>query len=51
MKQSGRLNPSEETKTGCPVTSKYGWTLPNKHGSVGRQHHGPIISSNGCLYF
>ena len=28
MKQSG---------TGCPVTSKYGMTPPNKHGGVGRQ--------------
>ena len=38
MKQSGHLNPSEETGTGCPVTSKYGRTPPNKHGGVGRQH-------------
>ena len=37
MKQSGYLNPSEETGTGCPVTSKYGKTPPNKHGGVGRQ--------------
>ena len=37
MKQSGYLNPSEETGTGCPVTSKYGRTPPNKHGGVGRQ--------------
>ena len=37
MKQSGHLNHIEETGTGCPVTSKYGRTLPNKHGSVGRQ--------------
>ena len=37
MKQSGHLNPSDETGTGCPVTSKYGKTLPNKHGGVGRQ--------------
>ena len=29
MKQSGHLNPSEETGTGCPVTSKYGRTPPN----------------------
>ena len=26
MKQSGHLNISEETGTGCPVTSKYGMT-------------------------
>ena len=32
MKQSGHLNPSEETGTGCPVTSKYGRTPSNKHG-------------------
>ena len=38
MKQSGYLNPSEETGTGCPVTSKYGRIPTNKHGSVGRQH-------------
>ena len=37
MKQTGHLNPSEETGTGCPVTSKYGRTPPNKHGGVGRQ--------------
>ena len=37
MKQSGHLNHSEETGTGCPVTSKYGRTPPNKHGGVGRQ--------------
>ena len=24
MKPSGHLNPSEETGTGCPITSKYG---------------------------
>ena len=39
MKQSEHLNPSEETRTGCPVTSKYGRTPPNKHGGVGRQQH------------
>ena len=38
MKQSGHSNPSEETGTGCPVTSKYGRTPPNKHGGVGRQN-------------
>ena len=37
MKQSGHLNPSEETGTGYPVTSKYGRTPPNKHGGVGIQ--------------
>ena len=37
MKQSGHLNPSEETRTGCIVTSKYGGRPPNKHGGVGRQ--------------
>ena len=37
MKQSRHLNPSEEIGTGCPVTSKYGRTPPNKHGDVGRQ--------------
>ena len=39
MKQSGHLNPSEQTGTECPVTSKYGRTPPNKHGGVGRQQH------------
>ena len=34
MKQSGHLNPSQETGTGCPVTSKY--------GGVGRQQQHPI---------
>ena len=37
MKQSGHINPIEETGTGCPVTSKYGRTPPNKHGCLGRQ--------------
>ena len=37
MKQSGHLNTSEESGTGCPVTSKYGRTPPSKHGGVGRQ--------------
>ena len=37
MQQSGHLNPSEETGTGCPITSEYGRTTPNKHGGVGRQ--------------
>ena len=41
MKQSGHLNPSEKTATGCPITSKYGRTPLNKHGGVGRQQqHG-----------
>ena len=35
-KQSGH-NPSEETRTGCHITSNYGRTPPNKHGGVGRQ--------------
>ena len=39
MKQSGHLNPSEQTGTGCPVTSKYGSTSLNKHVCVGRQQH------------
>ena len=37
MKQSGHLNPSDETGTGCTDTSKYGRTPPTKHGGVGRQ--------------
>ena len=37
MKQSGHLNPGEETGTGCLVTSKYGRTPLNKHGGVGKQ--------------
>ena len=37
MKQYIPLNFSEETVTGCPVTSKYGRTSPKKHGGVGRQ--------------
>ena len=37
MKQSGHLNRSEKTGTGCPVTSNYGRTPLNKHGGVGRQ--------------
>ena len=45
MKQSGHLNPSEETGTGCPVTSKYGRTSPNKHGGVGRQQHVYVCES------
>ena len=37
MKQSGHLNTSEDSGTGCPDTSKYGRTPPNMHGRVGRQ--------------
>ena len=43
MKQSGHVNPSEETGTGCPVTSKYGKTPPNKHGGMGRQQQQQLI--------
>ena len=43
MKPSGHLNPSEETGTGCPVTSKYGRTPPNKHGGVSRQQQQQIL--------
>ena len=45
MKQSGHLNPSEKTGTGCHVTSKYGRTPPNTHGSVGRQQQ------QHCYYY
>ena len=38
---STHLNPSEETGTGCQVTSKYGRTPPNKHGGVGREQQRP----------
>ena len=41
MKPSGCLYSSEETETGCPVTSKYGKTSPNKHGGVGWQQQKP----------
>ena len=37
MKQFGHLNPSEETGTGCSVTSTYGRTPSSKHGGVDRQ--------------
>ena len=37
MIQSEHLNSSEETGTGCPVTSKYGRTPASKHGGMGRQ--------------
>ena len=43
MKQSGHLNPSKETGTGCPVNSKYGRTPPNKHGGVGSQPQSVIV--------
>ena len=63
MIQSGQLNPSEEIGTGCPVTSKYGRTPPNRHGGVGRQQqqqpygrgilqsrsHDCFIGSHECL--
>ena len=51
MKQSGHLNHSEETGTGCPVTSKYGWTPPNKH--VGRQqpYGGNVLEYGSCYGF
>ena len=45
MKQSGLLNPSEETVTGCPVTSKYGRTPPSRHGGVGKQQHGAYVGA------
>ena len=47
MKQSGHLNASEETGTGCPVTSKYGRTPPNKHGGVYRQQHKYSLAQGG----
>ena len=47
MKQYGHLNPSEETGTGCPITSKYGRTPPNKHGGVGRQQQHIIYLMRG----
>ena len=37
MKQFGHVYPSENTGTGCTVTSKYGRTPSNKHGGVGLQ--------------
>ena len=43
MKQSGHLNPSKESGTGCSVTSKFGRTPPNKHGGVGRQQHYDVV--------
>ena len=36
------LNPSEETGTGCPVTSKHGRTPPNKHGRTPPNKHGGV---------
>ena len=35
MKQSEHLNPSEETGTGCPVTSKYGRAEGHLQTSMG----------------
>ena len=46
MKQSGHLNPREETGTVCPVTSRYGRTPQNKHGGVGRQQQLNHYSAN-----
>ena len=43
MKQSGNLNPSEESGIGCPVTSKHRRTPPNKHRGVGRQEQPTIL--------
>ena len=48
MKQSGHLNPSEETETGYPVTSKHGRTPPNKHGGVGRQQQVYVCTCDMC---
>ena len=44
MKQSRHLNPSEQTGTGCPVTSKYGRKPLIKHGGVGRQQQQHVWS-------
>ena len=49
MKQSGHLNPREETGTECPVTSKYGRTPPNNHGGVGRQQQQIICMGNVAI--
>ena len=50
MKQSGHLNPSKETGTGYPVTSKYR-TPPNKHGGVVRQQqYNNIIKALYIMY-
>ena len=46
MKQSEHFNPSEETGTGCSVTTQYGRTPPNKHGCVGRQQQQQRIRWN-----
>ena len=37
MKHSGHLKPSEETGSGCPVSSKFRRTPPKRPGGVGRQ--------------
>ena len=51
MKQSGHLNPIEETGTGCPIISKYGRRPPNKHVGVGRQQqqHYFLINIIHCI--
>ena len=49
MKQSGHLNHSEATGTGCPVTLKYGRTPPNKHGGVSRQQQQGSYFYTICL--
>ena len=46
MKQSGHFNTSEETGTGCPVTSKFGRTPSNKHEGVGRQQQQHVFRKN-----
>ena len=56
MKQSVHLNPSEETRTGFPVTSNYGRAPPNKHGGVGRQQQqqpygGNVLEYGSCYGF
>ena len=43
MKQSGHLNPSEETGTGCHIISNYGRTPPNKHGGVDQQQQHWVV--------
>ena len=52
MQLAKHLNPIQETRSGCPVTSKYGRTPPNKHGSVCRHQQAgrddPQYSSDVC---
>ena len=43
FKIGGTGDSSEETGTGCPVTSKYEMTPPNKHGGVGQQQYAHLI--------